>query len=209
MSYKYIYGGKNMPKKIELRTFEELTEEEQDQVLDNLRDINVDGFEWWDFIIDDFIDYELDRVGLTSDPNTLNFDLYRGTSSLKYEIKDYDLFMETFLTKQEKLFYLNEAIKLIREEKHLYMKEPSYQEIKDDAHDLLFDEIGGTLLDNRDMFYNTGIREEVFIIEDEMNNRLFEALNDNYEALITDEEVIATIEANEYLFDKCLKIACS
>lgn len=209
MSYKYIYGGKNMPKKIELRTFEELTEEEQNQVLDNLRDINVDGFEWWDFIVDDFIDYELDRVGLTSDPDTLNFDLYHATASMSYEIKDYDLLMETFFTKEEKLFYLNEAIKLIREEKDQYMKEPSYDEIKEYAHELLFDEIEGTLLNNKDMFFNTGIQDEIYLIEDEMNNKLFKALNDNYEALITDEEVIATIEANEYLFDKCLKIVCS
>ncbi|MDP3066221.1 MAG: hypothetical protein Q8N08_05715 [Methanobacteriaceae archaeon] len=190
-----------------MKKYDELKPDEKKEVIERLRYFEVEDDQWWDYIVEDFINEVLPIYGLTADRDSLEFDLHNFTASLTYDFKDIrEVLKKNYVENDLIIDYLNEAIKIVNDEKHLYVYPPSYEDIKEEAWNYLNDEFLGTLRGNQDMFYLTGIKSEAEAIEQDMNNALFEIINKTYEDLTTDEAVEGVIIDSGFLFDENLNI---
>lgn len=189
--------------KMLVKEFRELDEKEKMEVLEKNRDINVEFYEWWDYILEGFME-DLKEKGLSVDPQSLSFDLYHRDIGIDYDLEDLEKFLEYYLDDNEVLFYSEVAYKIITDEDE---SEYTMNNISDFVSDLIHDEIVSAF--SRDYIEEIpDLTKQVLSIEEDLNRELFNLLEESYDDQISDDAVIDTIEANEYLFDRCLNIVC-
>ena len=166
-----------------LYKFEELSDDAKQKAVDSMRNINVDH-DWWDYIYED-----ADNVGL----EITEFDIYRGTIkgklnedllvSCKTVRTDHGKDCDTFKTAKQYLAeYCDGFIKWLSE------NEVDIEESRLDS------------------FEDYTWSSEAQVIANEYEKALLEdylsILRKDYEYFTSDDMVIETIEANEYLFDE-------
>lgn len=191
-------------KTIQVFEFKELEDEVKEKVLDKHREINLD-YDWWDFIIEDFIQ-EAGELGFLIKEEDVTFELDRGPHfnvntkgiDIKKDIlKGYTIYAYIYIKSgYSTLGYgINSDFELVIEELH----KGDAQIIKKEDRET--DELEGVV---SDMIWS-GVEEKLNAkIQDLVNlcEEYYKRLKSEYEYMLSDEGIIDTIEANEFKFLK-------
>lgn len=160
--------------KVNLYSFNELSEEAKEKAIENLRDVNVYGG-WWDWISDD-----AERIGLKIE----SFDLDR---HLHCEISPYVSALECAQNIVNNHGETTDTYKVAEQflDDH---EEPFSRYMDESSEDYESSELEDNLLYLEEEFFK------------DMGNEYAKILQIQYEYLYSDEAIIETIEANEYEF---------
>jgi hypothetical protein len=177
--------------------FEELTEEQQEKVLDNYRYINVEDSYWYDYDgKTGFTTKELQRMKVN--PKDAPDDL------ISYKNLYFDLCREWWIQFTDAEFTNNEvARKFLRVPKKIW--ENTYWSFYGTRYhntELQWEYGNGFLTDRVEEILNRAVE----IFSDKIEKALKD-LRDSYEWLMTDEAVKETILCNDYDFDEHGKIS--
>jgi len=185
----------------EVVTFDELTPEQQNKVLDNLRDINT-NYEWWDDSVDfyktllgyiGFEGVEISFSGFSSQGDGASFTATRysyakeAADKIKAEAPTDEYFTQCateLQAIQRRNFYgITGSVK--RKSYH-YSHENTVEAE-------LFKANGDWATEKDHTFFNSAIKSVMRYI--------YRQLEDEYDYLTSDEAIKETIEANEYFFN--------
>lgn len=159
---------------INLYSFNELNENAQQKAIENLSDINV-NFDWWDFVYED-----AENIGL----KITSFDLDRNRHAKGYFILSASEVAANIFSNHGKDC---ETYKTAES----FMKEwqPIFDDyMNEDSENYESQELEERLIDMEDDFLNSLLEDYSIMLQNEC------------EYLRSDEAIIETIEANEYLF---------
>ena len=208
-----IHAGRTVTLKAFLAS--ELPEDARERVIEKYRWINVD-YDWWEFILDDFISHMEDEYGSLLDKKDIEFDLNRG-GYVKYR-GDFGIDIGTCIDKVETLKEIYKRIEeaaIIDPETAREIKEAvDNMEIKyehdyggvsveyDDAYDDYnpFGELAAILDDESCRSLPSQLEDELDAMIKEEFRSLLSDLKDEFEYLISDECIIETLDANGFLF---------
>ena len=212
-----VHAGRTVTLKAFLAS--ELSENARERVLEEYRWINVD-YDWWDFILDDFIGRMEKEYGAVLEKEYIEFDLSRG-GYVKYRgdfeidvgacIDKVETLREIYKRIEEAAIIDPEAAREIREavDSMEIKYEHDYGSVSveyDDAYDEEdgyynpFGELAAILDDESCRSLPSQLEDELdAMIEEEFKKLLYD-LKDEFEYLISDDAVIETLDANGYLF---------
>lgn len=203
---------------VNLYNFEELSDEAQKKAINDMRDIHVNYFGWDDYIIEDFVN-TLETYGLT-DPKVEYTGFYSQGDGLSFTSPSVDLvkLMEQSGTdKTYPNFYkyikdqsLDYECYIDRIERHYSHENSVILRIRN-LDNLLDPDEQRTLCEKLDRYldedYLNPEESEITELERELNRfiqrtarAMYQQLQTEYEYLSSDENIIETIEANDYLF---------
>ena len=214
----------NVGRTVTLKAFlaSELPEDAREYVIEKYRWINVD-YDWWNFILDDFISHMENEYGSLLDKKDIEFDLNRG-GYVKYR-GDFEIDIAVCMDKVETLREIYKRIEeaaIIDPETAREIKEAvdnmrigyeytylgvsveydeAYHEDDDgdEWHDP-FEMLAEILEDESCRSIPRQLEDELdAMIKEEFQN-LLSRLEDEYEYLISDEAVIETLDSNGFLF---------
>ena len=165
--------------KLELETYslDELKEESKEDAIQNMAYINVEDFEWWDFLYEDF-NGRLEEIEVSCERFYWSFD------------RDYYIFMDKPYVSDERKFLKSAGLDLRTK----------------DARDLIESGLsigthhyGGGSARN---YVSEDYLEEVDLTEylDCILKGFLRELEDEYWHLTSEESVVETIECNDYMF---------
>jgi hypothetical protein len=181
-----------------LREFKELTPEEQEKVLENMRDINV-NYEWWEdndfkalddavavgFVLDAKHQYGFSGFWSQGDGARINISGYRGDKETPKWIK--------------KL--------LDNDELHIYQSNNSFFNHYSHSNTFFLDyELYNDICSKKEEELGDFVKGLEEHLRD-LSNELYRELETCYEYYTSDESVRGTIIANEYLFDEQLRLS--
>lgn len=181
---------------INIFTFEELSEEAQEKVLQEFWDINV-NYEWWEFIYDD-----AKNVGVEID----GFDIGRG-NRISGSIDDLETVCNKIIIEHGEstetailaLEYLDKFIvlnaRLDRAVDVMDEIDRRYEDLNPEKADRVYDTADGIIEDCEDTIQDLAEEFEREILECYLT-----ILRKEYEYLTSEEAIIETIQANEYEF---------
>lgn len=172
-------------------TFDELTDEQKQKAIQKLSDINIDDDYWFD--IDEYFETEAQEHGFDVAPKKeWTFDLYR---------KEYDfgIFIDD---KIKVLKWILSANKYKHKKLILHLFENDFLYLSSDG-DVSLSELGYIL--PRYKYINKVIDElysDIDQAKSELEYGIFKKLQKQYDYYTSDESIIETIKANEYMFDE-------
>jgi hypothetical protein len=181
---------------INIFTFEELSEEAQEKVLQEFSGINV-NYEWWEFIYDD-----AKNVGVEID----GFDIGRG-NRISGSIDDLETVCNKIIIEHGEstetailaLEYLDKFIvlnaRLDRAVDVMDEIDRRYEDLNPEKADRVYDTADGIIEDCEDTIQDLAEEFEREILECYLT-----ILRKEYEYLTSEEAIIETIQANEYEF---------
>lgn len=198
-------------KQINVYDFNELDEKGKEKAINKLRYINVDCFEWYEFIFQDFIEQAAEK-GLNIKYNEIQFSGFAcqgdGASftcddiNIKKLLKALNITFKSEVLK--KIFCDNVSIGIKRINNHYSHKytvscycdytELTYRSI---IRDYIYIRIDNYL-------YNKSkeLEEKLEALKDKLCNTLYDELEKEYDYQTSNEAVIEAIENNEYYFFK-------
>jgi len=171
--------------------FNELTDEQKEKAIDNLRDINVD-YDWWEYINDDSA-IELKEFDLYQQECRIDFSS-SAEETARYIVDNHGNKCDTYKTSKSFL----DALEAVEKEYNEYEKEADSwtKESRDmDSISLDLQACDDRMVELRDEY------------KEELARDILALLQSDYEHLTSDEAIIETIEANEYDFTTDGKIA--
>jgi len=215
-----IHAGRTVTLKAFLAS--ELPEDTRERVIEKYRWINVD-YDWWGFILDDFISHMEEEYGAVLEKEDIVFDIDRG-GYVKYR-GDFGIDIGACMDKVETLREIYKRIEeaaIIDPETAREIKEAvdnmrigyeytylgvsvEYDEAyhEDDDGDEWYDPfemLAEILEDESCRSLPRQLEDELdAMIKEEFQNLLSD-LEDEFERLISDEAVIETLDANGFLF---------
>jgi len=215
-----IHAGRTVTLKAFLAS--ELPEDVQKYVVEEYRWINVD-YEWWDFLLDDFIRHMEETYGALLDKKNIEFDIERG---------DYVNYHGNFEIDIGACIDKVEAIKEIyrRIEEAAIIDPETAREIKETVDNMRISyehSYGGVAVEYYEAYHEDDDGDERYDpferlaeilddescgslpkqLEDELDamigeefEKLLYDLRNEFEHLVSDEAVIETLDANGFLF---------
>jgi len=178
-------------KQITVYTIDELDEEVKNDIIEKNRYYLVE-FGWWDGCLDEFENLLNDYGMEILDDNNFSFDLQRKSLTISLYVNNCRKLFEKVLSPETKNKFFYECLK--REENPYVdvsinhnMKADVYIEWKEEE----FDE---NLIDE--------IESEINKFLQKLKRTFMEILEDEYEYITSDEAILDTIRANEWLFTK-------
>ena len=183
-----------------LKGFNELTEEEKQEVLDRFRHINID-YDWWDWIIDEFIEKVDKKIGVIIDKSEIEFNLDRGAYfSVSGDV--YGRIAELFSDKAKVEIYGSKKLAYYHSEfPYNSWTFSDIDEFDIDVYGYDDEEISDKECEEIKEKVRAKLWELARLLEE-----YFNILRDEYNYLTSDEAVKDTIIANEYEFDEELNV---
>jgi hypothetical protein len=189
-------------KTINLYDFDELTKEQQDKAVENLRDINVDYDDWHRFILEDETE-KLAKIGF-ADAEINYSGFWSQGDGASFTCKHVDLLpLAHKLSNNKSISKLEQALDAgdctasvdsidshyCHENTARFYLEINNEDITDEQRALL-----------------EQFEADAEALRKELSQDIYKVLRDAYEDATTDEAVIETIKANEYTFNENGKI---
>ena len=203
-------------KEITVYEFNELNEEAKQKAINKLRYINVDCFEWYEYILQDFREQATEK-GLNIKYDEISFDVSCGQGSgASFTCEDIETekllnaLNITFKSKVlKKLFCENVSIDIKRTSYHYTHKYTvicviNYTEL---SHYSMIRDCIYKRIDNYLYSKSEELEEKLTELKNTMCDTLYNNLESEYEYQTSDEAVIEAIENNEYYFFENGRIA--
>lgn len=182
--------------------FDELNNEQQEEILNNYRYINVDFDDWNDYILSDFIESVKEKTGLDIEASSIIWAV--GDRNSKFGVYSKDIINQLLDKFADKGVYdIETTSKLGSFLNHRGGGICSQGHTEQGLADVYFED------DETDEHKNKTVREQINDILDDVISLCVEYHNKNEEAYdyyVSDEAVKDTLQANEYEFDEDLKI---
>ena len=188
---------------IKLYQFKELSEEQQKNILNTNREINVND-EWFSVDLDEMSDLIEEKVGIKISPKDIYFEFMSRNNSIWIDNKE---LIRAFCRKYQNLEDLDIPNKFGCYCNYLggeLCSSLNNSEIKDNI--AVFEEIDGEeltelLKEKENQITNDKIKNDLVEIQNILSNG-YKGLYDTYNYLISDDAVRDTIEINELEFEK-------
>lgn len=183
-------------KKIRLRRFNELTDEEKEEVIEMYRSINV-SFGWYEHLIEDFLSEIKEKTGIELKSEDVVFNLDRRANFGVYSNPVFNAICEKFGDEISDIFGSKKIGVFFSEFPTMGWNYTDFENFKISFYNYVSED------------REKEIKEEIFNILEticKLSQKYFNLLNEEYEYLISDEAVIETIEANEYMFSDDLRV---
>lgn len=184
--------------------FNELNDNAKEKALNDNRDINTDGYDWWQYVLEDFCD-ENEEKGINIDTKNIYF-------SLNYSQGDYLKIDKGYIDaiKYIKHFKYDKYMPLIDfyEKNDLNLtffingngnRHKSYIEFNGDDLNDFNDDLSDEQKKDLDYLFE-GIELEIQDYIHQIEKDLFKKIEKYYEYLTSDDAIIETFLANEYTF---------